>query len=1157
MKRIWTALLAAILLIPMTFQSQAQAAVNISVLIDGVKLYTPQAPVMIQGRVMLPMRSIFEALDASVKWNQKTKTVTAVKDGTTVILKINSKTATINSKTVALDVPAKNLKGNTMVPVRFVSEALGQKIGWNSKTKTVTVTTTNNSGGNNTGIAPVNYVTLRDIGNAGDGRDLQVSFSKSSTEPLISHYRVMIVKQSKTLNQTEAQRVSSAAYTSVYPTGSDPMLTLTSGSKDVDGDLIRDNQAYKAYVLAVSKTGGAYALSSASPSLTLTNTNSVNGATNVKASDVSDYGDGRDLQVSFTRAQNESNVSNYRVFVVKTKDAANFNLAAAKSVSSQNYSTASKTSTTNTTLSTTLSSSARDTSGELIRSGVAYTVFIQSVSSNESVLASNLSSGSASITLSTGNTTVPFITQVTDIGDAGDGRDLRVSFNKVSNESSIHSYRVFVVKDSNYSSFNLSRANTASSYNYYTHVNKTGNNITNLTLSSGARDVDGATIRNGVHYRVFVMAVDNNNANNNVLSAPSSSIILSSSYNVGAVTSLSVTDVNNYNDGRDLQVSFYRPSDQSNISHYQVFVVKSSNSYFDLYRANNLSSYYYTQISKNNSSSNYMSQVLNSGSRDIDGELIRNGVSYRVYVLSVGYSTSNNALSDYASITLGNANQNVNPVSTPSLTLNGNNGNGSDLRVTFSPAYGESYIDHYRVIVVKSNQSLNVSQAYSNGYYTLVNKTGGTITRDLVNTTKDSDGDLIQRGSSYRVYVLSRGNSYSNYSNALSAVSNAVTIQGVTQVAAATNVTAADVSDFNNASDLKVSFTNPANEANIKEYRIMVVKQANAGSFTVAQANKVGNDNYDSVTVGTNFNKVLRAETRDVEGQPIRNSVDYQVFVLSVSNNGSISNALSAPSATIKLTGTAVTVPSDVYAGIVSTNGNSSDIMVKFNPSSGTVGEYRILIVPSSKSFGLDDANKITNGQLYTTVAPSTVRIEQKLSAGLSDVTGAAVVAGVKYRVYILAVADGTVSTKNSISDMSEEFEIPNLIQTTAVTAKLDANGKLQVDFKKAIDERGITAYRLLFVEEDNIKTFNLKAATDAAAKEDKNATIKPDGKDVSTLIDIPAKDALGKDIKDNAKYAVYVLSVQSQDKKLASSAQSATPLSEASKTLVVLKKTP
>ena len=120
--------------------------------------------------------------------------------------------------------------------------------------------TTNNSGGggNNTGIVPVNYVTLRDIGNAGDGRDLQVSFSKSSTEALISHYRddCKAVQDVKPIRGTA--RVL-GAYTTVYPSGSDPTLTLTSGSRDVDNDLIRDNQAYKAYVLAVSKTGGTYA----------------------------------------------------------------------------------------------------------------------------------------------------------------------------------------------------------------------------------------------------------------------------------------------------------------------------------------------------------------------------------------------------------------------------------------------------------------------------------------------------------------------------------------------------------------------------------------------------------------------------------------------------------------------------------------------------------------------------------------------------------------------------------------------------------------------------------------------------------------------------------------------------------------------------------
>ncbi|WP_258394497.1 copper amine oxidase N-terminal domain-containing protein [Paenibacillus sp. MDMC362] len=1269
MKRIWTALLAAILLIPMTFQSQVQAAVNISVLIDGVKLYTPQAPVMIQGRVMLPMRSIFEALDASVKWNQKTKTVTATKDGTTVILKINSKTATINNKTVALDVPAKNLKGNTMVPVRFVSEALGQKIGWNSKTKTVTVKTTNNSGGggNNTGIVPVNYVTLRDIGNAGDGRDLQVSFSKSSTESLISHYRVMIVKQSKTLNQSEAQRVSSAAYTTVYPSGSDPTLTLTSGSRDVDNDLIRDNQAYKAYVLAVSKTGGTYALSSASPSLTLTNTHSVNGATNVKASDVSDYGDGRDLQVSFTRGQNESNVTNYRVFAVKTKDAAKFNLAAAKSVQSQNYTTVSKTSTTNTTLSTTLSSSARDTSGELIRSGVAYTVFVQSVSSNENVLASNLSSGSASITLSTGNSTVPFITQVTDIADYGDGRDLRVSFNKVSNESNIHSYRVFVVKDSNYNSFNLSKANTASSYNYYTHVNKTGNNINNLTLASGARDVDGATIRSGVYYRVFVMAVDNNNANNNVLSAPSSSIILSSSSNVGAVTSLSVTDVNNYNDGRDLQVSFTQPSDRSNISYYQVFVVKSSDSYFDLYRANNLNnSYYYTQINKNNSS-NYITQTLNSNSRDIDGELIRNGISYRVYVLSVGYS-NNNALSSYSSITLGNNNQgNVNPVSTPTLSIIGNNGNGSDLRVSFNPANGENFIDHYRILVVKSNKSLSVSQAYDNKNYTTVNKTGGTITRDLANTTRDSDGDLIQRGSSYRVYVLSIG--YSNYGRALSSVSRDVTIQGVTEVGKATNVSAADAGNEGNGSDLKVTFSHASGEGNIDHYRIFVVKSSKSLSLSQAQSNSY----HTKVSKANAYSQVLDAKAKDTDGEFIRNDQGYRVYVLSVSNNSSrYSDALSAPSDEIKLQGvsqvdaainvrviddgdrgtasdlkvaftksaneqniseyriivvnesdlskfnldvanglpaesyvtvlpdanyndnlidgtldafgkqivisqtyrvfvlsvsnnknikntlskasnsvtlenkTALEIPSTVKAEIVSgsNNGSASDVAVKFAGTTTGIKEYRIMVVPSDKILSLKDAEAITDSSQYTVVDPKKGEIEQKLTNS-KDVNNVAISEGKEYKVNILVVANGTTHKSNALSPASGNFTIPAPFQASAVKASLNKDGKLQVDFTKANNEANIVHYRLLFVPEAEMKTFDLQKAKDAASKEPK-ATIEPQGKDISQLIDI---NALSQGIiESDKKYAVYVLSVLKDQTNV---------LSKPSNTLVLKTTTP
>lgn len=179
MKKIWTLLFAVMLIVPLVLQpATAQAAKAITINVDGVQLKTDQPPAMIQGRVMLPLRAIFEALNASVNWNPKTQTVTGIKGDTTVVLKIKSKTATINNQTVTLDVPAQVLKGRTMVPVRFVSEALGQDVDWNSEKQQVSIKTDTPS---NNSIAPVSNVSVRDVDDQGDGRDLEVSFSKSST----------------------------------------------------------------------------------------------------------------------------------------------------------------------------------------------------------------------------------------------------------------------------------------------------------------------------------------------------------------------------------------------------------------------------------------------------------------------------------------------------------------------------------------------------------------------------------------------------------------------------------------------------------------------------------------------------------------------------------------------------------------------------------------------------------------------------------------------------------------------------------------------------------------------------------------------------------------------------------------------------------------
>ena len=1165
MRKFWTALLAGLLVIPMLFQSQAQAAVNFTILIDGVRLTTSQAPVMIQGRVMLPMRAIFEALDAKVTWNQKAQTVTAVKDRTTILLKINAKTATINRQNVRLDVPAKNLKGTTMVPVRFVSESLGEKVGWNSKTKTVSITT---GGGSvpDTGLSPVSYVTLKDVGNNGDGRDLEVSFSKSATEARAAQYRVMIVKASKSssFNLSTARMVSSSNYAVLFPSGSDASVTLNSGSRDVDGEYIRENQAYTAYVLIAGRNSGEFALSSASPVITLTNTNAVETATNVKGNDINDYKDGRDLSVSFTRAKNESNISNYRVIAVKTKDISRFDLAAAKSVPSQNYTTVNKTSSSSTTLTSVMNSSSRDSSGEYIKNGVPYTLYVLSVSSNENTAASKLSSASASITLATGSTTAPVITQVADVNDYGDGRDLRVSFTKLSDESGIGSYRIFVVKSNDYQNFSLSRANSVSSYNY-TQVNKTGSNI-NQTLTSGSRDVDGATIRSGVYYRVFVMSVGTgNNSGNNNLSSVSGDIILHNNTNVGTISNLNVSDINDYNDGRDLQVSFNRASDEYNISHYRAFVVKSNKaSSFDLYDANSLSSYYYTQIDK---SGYNISKPLSSSSRDTDGDYIRNGISYRVFIMSAGNgnSSGSNALSSYSSIITLGSNRNVTAVSNVAVKDVSDYNDSRDLEVSFTRASDEYNIGSYRILVVKSENAgsfdLWKANQIPSAYYTSVSKTNGNIRQVLPSGARDVDGAAIKNGTSYRVFVLSVGSGSYSGNNALSYASGNITLTGNSPVTPVTNVQASDRGDNNDGSDLIVSFNKAANEALISRYQVYVVKEAEANGFTAAKANNLSGANYTTMNItGDNIRDSLSSEAKDINGEKIRNLVPYKVFVLSVSKDGNVSNnTLSAPSPVITLKGTPVPVspPLSVTAKVYDTNGEAY-IEITFSPSieavnAGNISEYRLMVVPTNQKFGDTEANKVTTGN-YTKVDPEGKDISRTVDLGASDVNGNAIVRDTPYRVYVLAVARDKDATENALSGSSGEirFTVPSPAASEVTALPGEDSSSFQVSFKPAADERNISSYQIMILPVNTADSFDLKkAATSRTVNAMTTVPVKPTltGKNYSVKVDLPAKDTFGKEIQPGKEYKIMILTVTNKTKALTA----ITAVSKPSKPIILI----
>jgi hypothetical protein len=98
-------------------------------------------PRYINGRVLVPLRGVFENMGAYVQWHPETRTVTAQKNETDVSLRIGEKWASVDGQTLGMDVPAMIINGSTMVPIRFVSEALGAQVNWNDPSRTVMINT--------------------------------------------------------------------------------------------------------------------------------------------------------------------------------------------------------------------------------------------------------------------------------------------------------------------------------------------------------------------------------------------------------------------------------------------------------------------------------------------------------------------------------------------------------------------------------------------------------------------------------------------------------------------------------------------------------------------------------------------------------------------------------------------------------------------------------------------------------------------------------------------------------------------------------------------------------------------------------------------------------------------------------------------------------
>ena len=112
---------------------------SISVFIDNELLSFDVPPEIIDGRTLVPMRTIFEKLGLEVLWDNVTKSAIGNKENINIKFEIGSNVININGKNKNIDVPAQIIKGKTMVPLRVLSEVMGYNVVWTGESKNILI----------------------------------------------------------------------------------------------------------------------------------------------------------------------------------------------------------------------------------------------------------------------------------------------------------------------------------------------------------------------------------------------------------------------------------------------------------------------------------------------------------------------------------------------------------------------------------------------------------------------------------------------------------------------------------------------------------------------------------------------------------------------------------------------------------------------------------------------------------------------------------------------------------------------------------------------------------------------------------------------------------------------------------------------------------
>ena len=138
------AMLAVVLSFPALAYSDSNGELiehtEVQVYFNQKRIHFLTAPLIVEGRVVIPVRSFLELMGSEVQWNEETMQVIARYKDSTITIYLEESFAEINGTYIEMNPSVTVVQGSTMVPLRFITECLGLNLDWNEEDRVASIT---------------------------------------------------------------------------------------------------------------------------------------------------------------------------------------------------------------------------------------------------------------------------------------------------------------------------------------------------------------------------------------------------------------------------------------------------------------------------------------------------------------------------------------------------------------------------------------------------------------------------------------------------------------------------------------------------------------------------------------------------------------------------------------------------------------------------------------------------------------------------------------------------------------------------------------------------------------------------------------------------------------------------------------------------------